>query len=472
MIAREHDSLRRLRRMSREQINQLIQAQKQYFAEGHTRDITKRQQALYTLIDAIQQHEAAIVQALQLDLRKSETEAYVTEIGFTLAEARHLAKRLTRWAKPRKVKTALTHIGSRGMVVPEPYGTALIIAPWNYPFQLALAPLIGAIAAGNTAVLKPSEWTPHTSAVLSTIIRDSFDPRYVAVVEGAVETSQTLLELPFDYIFFTGSVGVGKKVMEAAAKRLIPITLELGGKSPCIVHQDADIQLAARRIAFGKWTNAGQTCVAPDYIYVHHTRREALVQALHEAVVSFYGQKPLESNLYPSIVSNKHLARLTTFLDEGSIAWGGHVDADNRRMEPTVLTDVDWTMKVMEEEIFGPLLPVLTYEHLDEVIHAVRARPKPLALYLFTSEREVQHSIIEQLSFGGGCVNDTLMHLATPYLPFGGVGESGTGRYHGKYSFDTFSHNKAVLYQTTAFDLSLRYPGVKNGLRWMKKLLR
>lgn len=450
----------------------LFTSQRQYFLDGHTRSISKRREALLHFADVIRQHEADIMEALRLDLGKSDTEAYTTEIGFVLHEARFLAKRLHRYAKPRKVKTAMTHVGSRGIIMPEPYGTTLIIAPWNYPFQLAAAPLLGAIAAGNTAIIKPSELTPHTSSLLARMIQQAFDPQLAVVIEGGVETSQELLALPFDYIFFTGSVAVGRIVMEAAAKQLIPLTLELGGKSPCIVHHDASIELAAKRIAFGKWTNAGQTCVAPDYVYVHRSKRDELVNALQQAVISFYGRTPLDSPDYPSIVSERHLERLSRFLQEGTIAFGGQQLPSERRLAPTVLTDITWDMPIMQEEIFGPLLPILVYDDLEEVIKAVQARPKPLALYLFTNNTAVKDRVLTSLSFGGGCVNDTLMHLATPYLPFGGVGESGMGAYHGRYSFDTFSHQKSVLHQTTVFDLALRYPGAKNSLKWMKKLLK
>ncbi|MGZ9585314.1 aldehyde dehydrogenase [Paenibacillus marinisediminis] len=453
-------------------IQDAFNKQKQYYLNGRTRDISQRRQALEALAEAIRRYEPDIIEALRKDLSKSDAESYSTEIGFVLHEARFIAKRLHRWAKPRRVKTALTHVGSRGMTMPEPYGTTLVIAPWNYPFQLAIAPLIGAISAGNTVILKPSELTPHTSKVISRLIGETFDPQLATVVEGGVETSQELLAMPFDYIFFTGSVGVGKIVMEAAAKQLIPLTLELGGKSPCIVHQDANIPLSAKRIAFGKWTNAGQTCVAPDYVYVHRSKRDELVKALQQAVTEFYGASPLTSPDYPSIVSTKHLDRQAGFLNDGTLAWGGDMNAAERRLAPAVLTDITWDMPVMQDEIFGPILPVLVYDDLQEVISAVQARPKPLALYLFTNDRAVEERVLTSLSFGGGCVNDTLMHLATPYLPFGGVGESGMGAYHGKFSFETFSHQKSVLHQTTLVDMAIRYPGAKNGLKWMRKLLR
>lgn len=458
--------------MDSQELTALMEAQKQFFLQGHTRAASARIHALTKLIHAIQQYEHEITDALQRDLHKSETEAYITEIGFVLMEARHTIKSLKRWMKPKRVKTPITHFGSRSRIMPEPYGTTLIIAPWNYPFQLAVAPLIGALAAGNTAIIKPSEWAPHTSALLAKLITSVFPREHVAVVEGAVEESEALLKLPFDYIFFTGSTAIGKKVMQAAAEQLIPLTLELGGKSPCIVHHDADLALAAKRIAFGKWTNAGQTCIAPDYIYVHESMKDALEHELRKAVTEFYGEVPLEADHYPSIISDRHYQRLTAFLQEGTVAWGGQCDSERRRIAPTLLTDMNWQHAIMQEEIFGPLMPVLTYSSIEEVIQAVQAHPKPLALYLFTKEHALQQEVLSRVSFGGGCVNDTLMHIASPYLPFGGVGESGLGSYHGKASFDAFSHHKSVLFQTNRFDLALRYPGVKNALKWMKKVMK
>lgn len=458
--------------MNRTDIEQIVHTQKQFYLQGRTRGVEARIHALHKLIQAIEHYEQEITYALKQDLDKSDTESYITEIGFTLMEARHTLKSLRRWMKPKRVRTPITHVGSRSVIMPEPYGTTLIIAPWNYPFQLAIAPLVGAIAAGNTAVIKPSEWAPHTSAMLVKLIRHAFEPEQVAVVEGAVEESEWLLQMPFDYIFFTGSTSIGKIVMKAAAERLIPVTLELGGKSPCIVHQDADLELAAKRIAFGKWTNAGQTCIAPDYLVVHESVKDALLQEMKKAVEQFYGELPLDSTNYPSIISDKHYQRLADFLKDGKIAWGGQCDEARRRIAPTVLTNINWEHGIMQEEIFGPLLPVMTYSSIDDVVQAVQARSKPLALYLFTKDKKLQDNVLSKLSFGGGCVNDTLMHIASPYLPFGGVGDSGIGSYHGKASFDTFSHQKSVLFQTNRFDLSLRYPGVKNALKWMKKIMK
>lgn len=450
----------------------VVQAQRDYYATGATRDLPGRMAVLRRLKQTIKQREGAILAALQQDLHKSEREAYMTEIGIIYQEIDHTCKHLKRWAKPRRVKTAITHLGSKGLIYPEPYGTALIIAPWNYPFQLALSPLIGALAAGNTAVLKPSEYTPSVTLEIAAIVRETFPPGYVTVVEGAAEVAIELLQERFDYIFFTGSVPVGKRVMEAAAKHLTPVTLELGGKSPCIVHKDADLKLAALRIAFGKFTNAGQTCIAPDYLLVHREVKEALVEELRRVVRRFYGEKPLESTQYGRMVSKRHYERLTGFLRDGEVLLGGECDPERLRLAPTLLDQVSPDSLVMQEEIFGPILPLLEYDSIGEAIAFVATRQKPLALYLFTQDKRVLEQVLAQVSFGGGCINDTLMHIATPHLPFGGVGESGMGSYHGRRSFTTFSHEKSVLKQTNKWDLSFRYPSSSKGLAIVRRFMK
>ena len=443
-----------------------------FFRTGKTKNISYRLDALHRLRTGIKRYEHKLLEALKLDLNKSEYEAYTCEIGYVLEEIRFTSKHLRSWAKPQKVKTPITHIGSKSYIYSEPYGVALIISPWNYPFQLAIAPLIGAIAAGNCAVLKPSELTPRTSQVLEQLIKDIFPEEYIAVVQGGVETSQALLREKYNTIFFTGSVAVGKIVMEAAAKHLTPVTLELGGKSPCIVHKDAHIKHAAKRIAWGKFLNAGQTCVAPDYVYVHHKIKDRFIEELKRAVKELYGEYPLGNPNYTHIVSERHFQRLTTFLKEGKLIIGGKTDRDKLVIEPTVLTDVSWADSVMEDEIFGPILPILDYSNLTEVIKEIHNYTKPLALYLFTENSVVSKKILKHISFGGGCINDTIYHLASPYLPFGGVGNSGMGAYHGKGSFDTFSHKKSILKQTTFFDLPLRYPDAKNGLKFIKYFMK
>ncbi|UVI27618.1 aldehyde dehydrogenase [Paenibacillus spongiae] len=453
-------------------IDEAVRKQKLYFAGLETRSVAFRLAQLHRLKEAVKRNEEDILKALYMDLGKSDMEAYTSEVGFVYQEINLTVKKLKKWAKQRRVKTALTHIGSKGWVQPEPYGTVLIIAPWNYPFQLVLAPLIGAMAAGNTAVIKPSELTPNVSKVMARIIGDFFHPDYLAVIEGGLEASQALLKQPFDYIFFTGSTGVGKVVMEAAAKRLIPVTLELGGKSPCIVHNDANVKLAAKRIAFGKFMNVGQTCIAPDYLYVHQSMKPQLILAIQEAVEQFYGSDPIRLDRYGKIVNEKHFNRLLAYLKDGTVVYGGTYDADKHKIAPTLLDQVDWNDAVMQDEIFGPILPIIAYDDLQDVIDTVNRHPKPLALYLFSDNADVQRRITTSISFGGGCINDTLMHIATPHLPFGGVGGSGMGSYHGEYSFQTFSHYKSILKQTNRFDLSFRYPSSRNKLGLVKRIMK
>ncbi|WP_058306884.1 aldehyde dehydrogenase [Gracilibacillus massiliensis] len=453
-------------------VTSTLTMQKAYFATGTTKDISFRKQALIKLRKAIQKNEKEIIAALHQDLNKSETEAFTTEIGILYSEIDFNLKHIDGWAKKKKVKTAVTHAGSSSYIYPEPYGVALIIAPWNYPFHLAIAPLIGAIAAGNCAVIKPSELTPATSSLLNQLIAKNFAEEYITVIEGAVETSQSLLAENFNYIFFTGSVPVGKIVMEAAAKHLTPVTLELGGKSPAIVDKDANLTLAAKRIAWGKFTNAGQTCVAPDYLYVHSDIKASFLSALKQEIQTMYGEHPIENKDFVKIVNEKHFDRLSPFLANGDTILGGKKDRQQLKIEPTLLTNINWEDPVMKDEIFGPILPILEYQNIEEVISGIQNHPNPLAFYFFSENDRLAEKMIEEVSFGGGCINDTLYHLASPYLPFGGIGNSGMGAYHGKESFLTFSHQKSLLKQTTKFDIPFRYPHVKNGLKLMKRFLK
>lgn len=452
--------------------NELINKQKRFFQTGKTLDIDFRLSALEQLKSVIKEKEQKIMETLKLELNKSGFEAYSTEIGVVLEEIGFIQRHLRSWIKPKKVKTPLTHLGSSSYIYSDPYGVALIISPWNYPFQLTIAPLVGAIAAGNCAVIKPSELTSKTSALIEELISGIFPEEYIAVVQGGVEASQELLQEKFDTIFFTGSVHVGKIVMEAAAKQLIPVTLELGGKSPCIVHEDAKIKLAAKRIAWGKFINAGQTCVAPDYVYLHHKVRDEFFKELKLAIQELYGENPLENLNYTHIVSQRHYNRLSSFLNERQILIGGKGDKENLVLEPTVLTNITWKDSVMQDEIFGPILPILEYDDFSQVIEGIRNHPKPLALYLFSESSMVTQEVLRHVTFGGGCINDTIYHLVSPYLPFGGVGSSGMGAYHGKGSFDVFSHKKSILKQTTRFDIPMRYPNFKNGLKFVKLLLK
>ncbi|MGA9232373.1 MAG: aldehyde dehydrogenase [Exiguobacterium oxidotolerans] len=456
--------------MTESNISNLVQTQRNFFKTGATRSVAFRLSMLTFLKQAIETHEEAIYEALKTDLNKGRQDAFTTEIGFVYGELARMEKKLRRLAKPKRVGTPLLHIGSKSDIHYEPYGNVLVIAPWNYPFQLAVAPIIGAIAAGNTVVLKPSELTPNVSRVLREVFETAFHERFGLVIEGDADVSSAVLEEKFDYIFFTGSTRVGKIVHQAAAKHLTPVTLELGGKSPTIVHRDANLKLAAKRIAWGKWLNAGQTCIAPDYVFVHEDVREEFLRLIEKEAFAQYGNG-VGVNSYVKIVSDSHLDRLSGYLPQGEILFGGQVDAATRKMAPTVMTDVDPESPLMQEEIFGPILPVYSYREVEEVIRFINDRDKPLALYLFTESEAVQHRVLDRVSFGGGCINDTLMHVAQHNLPFGGVGGSGIGGYHGKFSFETFSHRKGVVNNTTKFDLPFRYMRSNTDSKWMRYLL-
>ncbi|AIF65922.1 aldehyde dehydrogenase (NAD+) [Terribacillus saccharophilus] len=431
-----------------ENYQDLLMKQRTFFRSGQTKEVQFRIDTLNRLKDLIQKHEQNILDAVKQDLNKSEMEAKRAEVGLVLAEINFTLENLESWAETKEVPTAASHEGAKSFIKPEPYGSALVIAPWNYPFQLAVSPLVGAIAGGNTAVLKPSELTPKTSAILSTIINDNFPEEYLSVVEGEVETSTALLKEDFDYIFFTGSTGVGKIVAEAAAKHLTPMTLELGGKSPTIVHKDANLDEAALRIARGKFANAGQTCVAPDYLLVHSSVKETLLEKLKEVITATYGENIVQNPNFGHVVSERHFDRLAGFLNNGTIAAGGQSDRSQLIIEPTILDSISWDDPIMQDEIFGPILPVITYDDPTDMVDRIVKRPKPLALYLFSEDESFQDEILNSISFGGGAINDTISHMTSHYLPFGGVGASGMGAYHGKASFDTFSHYKSILKRT------------------------
>ncbi len=451
---------------------QMVAAQKSFFATGATRSLAFRAAALARLQDAIRRKDAEICAALEEDLGKAPYESYASEIGIVLGEVRGALRHLSAWTKPRRVKTALAAVPAKSLLYPEPYGVTLIMAPWNYPFQLSLVPLIGAIAAGNCAVVKPSAYAPATSALLQRMVQECFDVGHVAVVEGGREQNTRLLEQRFDFIFFTGSVAVGKTVIEKAARYLTPVCLELGGKSPCIVDETADIPLAARRILFGKLMNAGQTCIAPDYLLVQDSVKPALLDALRKEIAAVLGPVPLQNPEWPKIVNRKHFERLLGLVQGQTIACGG-ADDGQMRIEPTILDKVDPASPVMQEEIFGPILPVLTYQEIGQAIGFVTAREKPLALYLFSREKTVCRRVLRECSFGGGCVNDTLLHIANPRLPFGGVGNSGMGSYHGRYSFDTFTHYKSVVHKGAWPDISMRYhPYTAAKEKWLRRVLK
>ncbi|MFC0187528.1 aldehyde dehydrogenase [Fictibacillus aquaticus] len=455
-------------------IEELLKQHKQFFNTGRTRDIEFRLHQLKKLKLSIQRNEKEIIKALYTDLRKSEFEAYGSEIGFTLDSINYMIKNLKKWSKPQKVKTPIHQFPSKSYILSEPYGTVLIIGPFNYPFQLLIEPLIGAIAAGNNVVLKPSESTPSVSAVINKIVQDTFEENYITVIEGEKETTSLLIHAKFDYIFFTGSVPVGKIVMEAAAKNLVPVTLELGGKSPVIVDSTANLDIAAKRIAWGKFLNAGQTCIAPDYVLAHSSIKDDLIKKMTETLEAFYGTDSSSSSDYGRIVNERQFDRLAAILKQDSekIVFGGKSDRDDLYIEPAILHNVTWNDASMEDEIFGPILPVLEYSGLDEAIESIQNSPKPLALYVFTENEAVEKKILSSVSFGGGCVNDTLSHIVSPHLPFGGVGTSGLGAYHGKYSFDVFSHKKSILKKSTKIESGLVFPPYGDKVKWLRKLLK
>ena len=455
-----------------QRIRSLLGEQRKFFSTGKTLSLAFREERLRELQSAILQHEQELMDAMYADFRKPPAEAYATEIGFVELELKLVLKNLRQWAKPQRVKESLLNFPSRSYIHSDPYGLSLIIGPWNYPFQLLLAPLIGAMAAGNCTIVKPSELTPHTSAAVTRMLRAHFDEAYVTAVEGRVATTQHLLQQRFDYIFFTGSTKVGKIVLRAAAEHLTPVTLELGGKSPAIVTEDADLGLAARRIAWGKFMNAGQTCIAPDYLLVQESIKEDLIELIGQYIEQFYGQDPQQSPDFARIVNDTHFNRLSGYLKDGVIRTGGVTDAASRYIAPTLLDKVTWQHPVMQEEIFGPILPVLTFRHIDEAVRTVNQHEKPLALYLFTSDAEIKQQVLTQTFFGGGCINDTISHVANPNLPFGGVGNSGMGSYHGKSSFDLFSQQKSVLHRGTWLDLPMRYPPYTNRLQLLRKAFK
>lgn len=450
-------------------IEQKFYDSKAFFNTQQTKDISFRKEQLKKLSKAIKSYESDILEALYTDLGKNKVEAYATEIGITLKSIKNARKELKNWTKTKNVDTPLYLFPTKSYIKKEPYGTVLIIAPFNYPFQLVFEPLIGAIAAGNTAIIKPSELTPNVARVIKRLINETFDANYIEVIEGGIEETQTLIHLPFDYVFFTGSENVGKIVYQAASENLVPVTLEMGGKSPVIVDETANIKVASERICFGKFTNAGQTCVAPDYILVHESVKDDLITALSKTLREFYGQNIQQSPDYGRIVNLKHYHRLTSLLnsEQMNIVFGGHSDEDERYIEPTLLDHVTSDSAIMQEEIFGPILPILTYQSLDEAIAFIHQRPKPLSLYLFSEDENATQRVINELSFGGGAINDTLMHLANPKLPFGGVGASGMGRYHGKYSFDTFTHEKSYIFKSTRLESGVHLPPYKGKFKYI-----
>jgi aldehyde dehydrogenase (NAD+) len=451
-------------------ITTLLQTQRTFFATGQTRNLQFRQNQLLKLQQAIVTYQDQIIAAVHHDLGRPAFEAYF-EIA-TLGEIKLALKSLTQWTAPRKAATSIDVFPASAWIQPEPLGIALIIGPWNYPFQLVMSPLVGAIAAGNCAILKPSEFAPHTSTLIAKLIAEIFEPNYIAVVEGDREISQQLLAEKFDHIFFTGGTTIGKIVMTAAAQHLTPVTLELGGKSPCIVDRSARLDYTAQRIIWGKFLNAGQTCIAPDYLLVDATIKAELLGHLTRTITQFYGDDPSTSPDFGRIVNQRQLDRLQTYLTSGQILVGGQINPEQRYLAPTILDNVSWNDPVMAEEIFGPILPILTFDRLDTVLPEIINRPKPLALYIFAEDTQVQNQILNATSSGNVCINDTMVQFALNSLPFGGVGDSGMGSCHGKASFDAFSHQRSILKRSTRFDLNWRYaPYSSTRLRQIKKFV-
>lgn len=443
--------------MKSTEINKLVISQREFFLKGTTLDINVRINALKKLYSAIKEHEEEIYDALYKDLGKSRFEGYMCEVGLTLSEISYMLKHVRSFSREKNVHTPLAQFCSRSFKKPSPRGVVLIMSPWNYPFLLTMEPLVDAIAAGNTAILKPSAYSPNVSAVISDIIGGLFDDDYVAVVTGGREENTCLLNEHFDYIFFTGSQAVGKEVMRKAAEFLTPVTLELGGKSPCIVTENADLKLAARRIVFGKFLNCGQTCVAPDYIYVQKSVKDRLVEELIKETGRQFTDRPLENRDYGKIVNEKHFNRIKGLIDKSKVVLGGEYDDKSLRIEPTIMDNVTFDDAVMQEEIFGPVMPILTFDTIENAVSIVNEHMHPLALYIFTKSKKEAKYVTSRCNYGGGCVNDTIIHLATSEMGFGGFGESGMGSYHGKAGFDTFSHYKSIVDKKCFIDLPMRY---------------
>ncbi|MGG7144573.1 aldehyde dehydrogenase [Clostridium nigeriense] len=457
-----------------EKILNIFNSQKNFFYTNKTNDLNFRINTLKKLKLIIKENEEEIMEALYKDLKKSNFESYATEIGIVYDEINLHIKKLKSWAKREKKKTPLIHFPAKSYIYKEPYGVVLIIGPFNYPFQLIIAPLIGAISAGNCAIIKPSENSQKTALLLEKLINNNFDESYISVIDplGGKETVSYLLDLKFDYIFFTGSVRVGKIIMEKASKNLTPVTLELGGKSPCIVDSTANIDLAAKRIVWGKFLNSGQTCVAPDYILVESSIKNKLLKALAKEITSQFGNDIKSSPDFPRVINKNSLNRLKEYLTDGEVYFGGSFYDEDLYLEPTILVNIKDNSKVMEDEIFGPILPIVEYSTLDEAIKFIRLKEKPLALYYFSENKSSIEKVLLNISSGGSTINDTIIHVASSYIPFGGVGTSGIGQYHGKASFETFSHKKSIIKRGTFFELPIRFAPYNNKLSTIKKLMK
>ena len=458
--------------MLKEEIKKVVESQHEYFIGGNTLSYKYRISMLKKLKAAIKKYEEQIFVALKGDLGKSEFESYATEISIVYSEINHTVSHLRRWMKTKRVATPIVSFGAVSKVYNQPYGVALVMSPWNYPFQLTLAPVVAAMAAGNCVTIKPSSYSPNTSSLIQKIIGETFDDNYISVFQGNREINQILLEQKFDYIFFTGSVKVGKVVMESASRQLTPVTLELGGKSPCVVNCDADIKKTALRIVWGKTVNSGQTCIAPDYILVHKDVKDKLVAEMLKAKKKFYGDSMIESSDFGKIIRPQAFDGLVELFKDQKMLDGGKYDEKLQKIELTFLDNPALDSPVMQREIFGPILPIIPVENMKEAVKIIRKYDRPLAMYLFTKDKNVQKIMTQEIHFGGGCINDTVMHIANGNMPFGGVGASGMGRYHGKDGFDTFTHKKSVLKQNFLFDVPLRYAPYGKKLNLVKKILK
>lgn len=452
----------------------LLNNQRKYLSDKGTIDVNTRIENLKKLKNNIKKYEIDIIEALNKDLGKHEFEAYSNEVGFVYSSIEHTIKNIKNWMKPKKVKNDAAQLPGKSYIYKSHYGSVLIIGPYNYPFQLLIEPLIGAIGGGNTVILKPSEYATNIEYIVEKIIKETFDEKYIAVVKGDYTVNSQLLDLQFDYIFFTGSVNVGKIVMEKASKHLTPVTLELGGKSPVIVDNTANLKISAKRIMWGKLINAGQTCVAPDYVLAHEDIYEEFINECINVVKEFYGQDIINNKEFGRIINEKHMTRLSNILecDKDKIVFGGDIDFEKRYISPTILKDVTTGDKVMSEELFGPILPVLKYKNMEDLKYFISINKNPLAFYVFSEDENFSEDVINRFSFGGGCVNDTISHVASKYLPFGGIGASGMGNYHGKTSFDTFTHTKAIVKKNTKLDINLVFPPYKNKINLIKKIMK
>jgi acyl-CoA reductase-like NAD-dependent aldehyde dehydrogenase len=458
--------------MASTDVSQTVAATRRYYNSGETRSVSFRIEQLRKLKSMIRSHEDEIIHSLYNDLKKPPFESYASEIGIMYVEIEDAIRHVKSWSRPRRVATPIIHFLSSSRIYQEPYGVVLIMGPWNYPFHLLIVPLVGAIAAGNCVVIKPSELAGDMSRTLSKLISKYFQPDYICALEGGVETSQQLLAEKFDYIFYTGSTAVGRFVMEAASRNLTPVTLELGGKSPCIVDKDVSMDYAVKRIVWGKFFNAGQTCIAPDYCLVHSAIKEVFVEKMKKTIRDFYGEDPMQSVDYARIINDRHFQRLTHLLSDGNIIAGGKTDSTNLYIAPTLIDGVSLQDNIMKEEIFGPLFPIMTFDQLDQAIDLVNSLPRPLALYYFSNNAQNQQKILTKTSSGGGCINDTISHIGSQTLPFGGIGDSGMGAYHGRMSFDTFSHSKGILTRSNLVDMPIRYPPYGNKVTLLKWLFR